>query len=333
MPNFRSCASRALSGAAAAIVFAGAPGEGLAQGAAAWPARTVSVIVPFAPGAGTDIDTRVFSQKLGEAFGKTFVVDYKPGGGSTIGGAFVAKAAPDGYTLMSASPSIGIVSLLYKDLPYDPIKDFSFISMMTKRPSFLVAFPKAPFNSIAEYLAYAKANPGKINLGTSGAGGVAHLSLEWLHLSTNTKVTFVHYKGGGPSYAAVMAGQVDAVMAGPGSIIGQVRAGKVKVIGVTSLQRLSIVPNAPTVSEQGLPGFEYGQWVGLCAPAGTPSAIVGKLAAEIARIARDPELNKKYSEDATELIGNTPEQFTEHVRTEAARFRKLVEQTGIKPEV
>lgn len=306
-------------------------GVALAQGAAAnYPARTVTIIVPFAPGAGTDIESRLYAQKLSEALGRSFVVDYKPGAGSTIGGAYVAKSAPDGYTLMSATPSNGIASLLYKDLSYDPIKDFAFISMMSKRPSMLIGSNKFPARDVREYMQYARANPGKINMATSGAGGVAHLSMEYLHHATKTQVTFVHFKGGGPANIAVMAGQADAVISSLAAMINQVKAGKARAIGVTSLQRLKALPDVPTVAEQALPGWEYAQWVGLTAPAKTPKPIIDKLAGELARIAKDPELAQKFAEDATEIIGNTPEQFTAYVVSEAARWKKLIDEVGIK---
>jgi tripartite-type tricarboxylate transporter receptor subunit TctC len=309
------------------------PGHALAQNAAAnYPSRTVQVIVPFAPGAGTDIETRLYSQKLTEALGRPFVVDYKPGAGSTIGGNYVAKSTPDGYTLMSATPSNGIASLLYKNLPYDPIKDFAFISMMSKRPSMLIASNSFPARDVKEYMDYVRKNPGKLNLATSGAGGVAHLSMEWLHHATKTKVTFVHFKGGGPANTAVMAGQVDAVIGSVAAMMNQIKAGKARAIGVTALERIKLLPDVPTVSEQALNGFEYAQWVGMTAPAKTPKAIIDKLAGELARIARDPELAQKFADDATQMIGNTPEQFTAYVLSEAARWKKLIEETGITLE-
>jgi len=308
-------------------------GTALAQGAAAnYPARAVTIIVPFAPGAGTDIESRLYAQKLSEALGRPFVVDYKPGAGSTIGGAYVARSAPDGYTLMSATPSNGIASLLYKDLTYDPIRDFSFISMMSKRPSMLIGSNKFPPRDVREYMQYARTHPGKINLATSGAGGVAHLSMEYLHHATKTKVTFVHFKGGGPANVAVMSGQVDGTIGSLAAMINQIRAGKARAIGVTSLQRLKMLPDVPTVAEQGLPGWEYAQWVGLTAPAKTPKAIIDKLAGELAKIARDPDLAEKFANDATEMIGNTPEQFTAYVVSEAARWKKLIDELGIKLE-
>lgn len=306
-------------------------GSAAAQGAAAsYPTRTVTVIVPFAPGAGTDIESRLYAQKLSEALGRSFVVDYKPGAGSTIGGAYVAKSAPDGYTLMSATPSNGIASLLYKDLTYDPIKDFAFISMMSKRPSMLIASNKFPPRDVREYMQYARDNPGKINMATSGAGGVAHLSMEHLHHATKTRVTFVHFKGGGPANVSVMSGQVDVVIASVAAMMNQIRAGKARAIGVTSLQRLKLLPDVPTVSEQALQGWEYAQWVGLTAPAATPRPIINKLAGELAKIAWDPELAQKFADDATEMIGNTPEQFTAYVVSEAARWKKLIDDIGIK---
>jgi tripartite-type tricarboxylate transporter receptor subunit TctC len=297
-----------------------------------YPSRPVTVIVPFAAGAVTDIETRLYAQKLSELTGRTFVVDHKLGAGSMIGSAYVAKAAADGYTLLTATPALSIAPLLYKNLNFDPIRDFTFVSMVSKRAPMLLATPSLPVKNVAEYIAYAKANPGKLNIGTSGPSGGAHLSMVWLHHTTNTKATFVHYKGGALSFTALLGGEVQVAIGSVIAMMPNVRAGKVRVLGMTSAERVKILPDVPTVAEQGVPGFEYAPWLGFAAPRATPPAVVARLNAELVNVAKTPELAAKLADDATVMIGSTPEQFAQAVAAEAARWRKLVDETGMKLE-
>ncbi|MEO7726647.1 MAG: tripartite tricarboxylate transporter substrate binding protein [Burkholderiales bacterium] len=295
-----------------------------------YPSRPVTIIVPFAAGAVTDLETRLYAQKLTELTGRTFVVDYKPGAGSMIGSAYVAKAAADGYTLLAATSALSIAPLLYKSLSFDPIGDFNFVSMLSKRAPLLLATPSLPVKNVAEYIAYARANPGKLNIGTSGATGGAHLSMEWLHHVTNTKATFIHYKGGALSFTALMSGEVHVAIGSVIAMMPQVRAGKVRILGVTSSERVKILPDIPTVAEQGVPGFEYAPWLGFAAPRATPPAVVARLNAELVKVARNPELGERLADDATLMIGSTPEQFAQAVVAEANRWRKLIDETGMK---
>ncbi len=302
------------------------------RSADSYPSRAVTIIVPFAAGAVTDLETRLYAQKLTELTGRTFVVDYKPGAGSMIGSAYVAKAAADGYTLLTATSALSIAPLLYKNLSFDPIKDFVFVSMISKRAPLLLATPSLPVKNVAEYIAYARANPGKLNIGTSGPTGGAHLSMEWLHHSTYTKATFIHYKGGAHSFTALMGGEVHVAIGSLIAMMPQVRAGKARILGVTSAERVKILPDIPTVAEQGVPGFEYAPWLGFAVPRATPVAIIARLNTELVRVARTPELAERLADDATLMIGSTPEQFAQAVAAEAARWRKLVDETGMKLE-
>ena len=295
-----------------------------------YPSRPVTIIVPFAAGAVTDLETRLYAQKLTELTGRTFVVDYKPGAGSMIGSAYVAKAAPDGYTLLTATSALAIAPLLYKNLGFDPIRDFNFVSLISKRAPLLLATPSLPVKNVAEYIAYARANPGRLNIGTSGSSGGAHLSMEWLHHITHTKATFIHYKGGAHSFTALMAGEVHVAIGSLIAMMPQVRAGKVKILGVTSAERVKILPDIPTVAEQGVPGFEYAPWLGFAAPRATPSAVVARLNADLVRVSRNPELAERLADDATLMIGSTPGEFAQAVVAEASRWRKLVDETGMK---
>jgi tripartite-type tricarboxylate transporter receptor subunit TctC len=306
------------------------PATSLAQ--SDYPAKAVQVVIPYAPGGTTDVEARLYAQKLGDALGKSFVLDFKPGAGSVFGSNLVAKAAPDGYTILMTTASIAVSPALVKDLPYDPAKDFASVSLMSKRATLLLMHPSNPFKTFPEYLAYAKANPGKINFGTSGAGGIIHLSGAWLSSLTNTQVTFVHYKGSGQMYTDLLAGRVHVTPVTFTTGLPYIRSGKLVPLVVTSAERSKLL-DMPTVAEQGVPGYEYPSWFGVLAPAGTPAPIVNRLSAELAKIARSPEVVKKLAEaDGSFMVGSTPEQFRQMIVTETARWKKLVQDTGIKLE-
>ncbi|MCG3770666.1 MAG: hypothetical protein JW384_01820 [Nitrosomonadaceae bacterium] len=313
-----------------ALVVLPGPSWSQQRAADSYPSRVVTIIVPFAPGANTDIETRIYAQKLSEILGQSFLVDYKPGAGSTIGGAYVARSAPDGYTLMSATPSVSAAALQYKIMTYDPLKDFSYVSLMTKRPYLFVGSNKIPIKDPKEYLAYVRANPGKINFATSGNGSAGHLFAEWLHQVTKMDVTFIHFKGAGPSTAAVMSGEVDAVFVSVAAMMNQIKAGKARIIGVTSQKRLKMLPDVPTVSEQVLQGWEFSSWYGFAGPSAIPRPTIDRLASALAKIAKDPELEQKFSADGTEMIGSSSEQFKQFVASEFNRLKKVVEDGGIK---
>lgn len=304
-------------------------GQALAQ-ADAYPSRPVSWIVPLSPGAAVDIETRLYAQKMSEALGKPFIVDYKPGAGTTIGGAFVARSAPDGYTLLSLTPSLTIATLAYPKLGFDPVKDLTLLSLMSKRPSLFIVPNNVPAKNMQEFMAYAKANPDKVNLGTSGAGGIGELGLAWLQLMAGSKAQLVHYKGGAPSYKAVMAGEVQAVFGSLAAMGGNLRAGKAKALAVTTAERTKVMPDLPTIAESGFPGFEYSQWIGVAGPAGLPAALVGRLSTELAKAAKAPDIGDKLDDDGTIMVGSTPEQFRRHFANEAARWRKVAQDTGVK---
>ncbi len=315
-----------------ALICALLPGAVLAQ-ADLWPAaRNVTMIVPYTPGTVADLETRLYAIKLGENIGKNVIVDYKPGAGAMIGAAYVVKAPPDGYTLLSASSALTIAPLISKDLAFDPVKDLAYISMMSKRAPMMIANPRFPPNNGAEYIAYARANPGKINFGTSGATGAGHLSMRVLHQLTKTEATFIHYKGGAATFAAVQSGELDVVI---GSVIGAmplVKAGKVKVLGIMSAQRTPAFPDMPAIAETTVAGWEYAPWFGFAAPAATPAATLDRINAELVKVAKDPELGKKLAGDATIMIGNNRQELTKFVAAEAARWRKVVADLNLKLE-
>ena len=296
-----------------------------------YPSRVVTVIAPYAPGAVTDAEGRLYTQKLSESFGRQFVLDFKPGGGTTIGMAYVARSAPDGYTLMFAASTFPIVPLIYRNLPFDPARAFTPISLLSKRSTLFVAHPSLPVKSVAEYIAYAKARPGEINFSTAGLGGIQHLSGAWLNSLTGISTTFVHYKGGGPMQVDLVAGRVHATFLATLTSMPMVRSGKLRVLGVANLERSLLLPDMPTVVEQGVGEFEYSSWLGMLAPAETPPVIVNRLSVELSKIVKAPDLVQKFSGDGI-LIGSTPEQFRRHIAVEAERWRKLVNETGVRFE-
>ena len=298
-----------------------------------WPSsRPVTIVNPFTPGAVTDIEGRLYAQKLSENTGKSFILDYKPGAGAMVGAGFVAKAPADGHTLLIATSGLTIAPLIFDNLGFDPLKDIAYVSMMTKRAPPLVANPKFPPNNGAEYIAYARANPGKINFGTSGATGAGHLSMQVLHQLTGTKATFIHYKGGSATFNAVMSGELDVAIGSVIAAMPLVKAGKVKVLGIMSAQRVPQFPDMPSIAETTVAGWEYAPWMGFATAAKTPSALLNRVNAELVKVARDQALGEKLASDATIMVGNTRQDFTQFVTNEAARWRKVVADIGLKLE-
>ena len=297
-----------------------------------YPQKPVTIIIPYAGSSSIDTEIRLYTQSILESTGKQFLNDYKSGAGTTIGAAYVAKAVPDGYTLLATNSPFSIAPLVYPSLTYDNIRDFSPISLLSKSGFLLVAYPGAPFKNIAEYIAYARANPGVVNWGTAGSGGSSHLVGEWLHSDTKTKVTFVHYKAPQQRVLDAMAGRVDIVGVGVAAATGFLKAGKLRALGVTSIQRIPIMPDLPTVAEQGVPGFDFATWSGLLAPARTPPAIIATLNALFVKATKEPGTIRKLEADGSILVGSSPEQLRQHLIQEADHWRKLVAEAGIKME-
>lgn len=301
-----------------------------AQGAPAWPAKTVTIMVGVTPGAATDIEARLYAQRLTENIGRTVIVDYKPGAGSTIATHYVVKSAPDGHTIIVLAPTFTFSNLSYPNLPYDPLKDIAPISLLSQRPSIVIVHPSLPVRSIAEYIAYAKAHPGKINVGTAGAGSFAELGWQWFNAITGIKVTIINYKGGAPASAALMSGEVQIAFSGISQITPFIKSGKVRLIGVTTAERSKSIPDVPTMAEQGAPGFAYEQWIGVGVAAATPQGLIHRLNSEFVRAAKSPDILAKLEDDGTLIVASTPEAFRQRIATEAARWRKVAQDTGAK---
>jgi len=246
-----------------------------------WPCKSVTIVNAFLPGGVTSLESQLYAQILRENTDKTIVQDYKPGAGTMIGTGHVVNASPDGCTLLVVTPAVTIAPLVYDKLRFDPIKDLAYVSMMSKRATLLAAHPKTPFNTGGEYIAYAKANPGKVNFGTSGQAGSAHLSMQLLHQITKTTATFVHYKGGTSLFAALMSGEVDVTMGSAGTFMPLLKAGKIKSLGITALQRHPTLPDMPTISESIKANWEYAPFLGFATSAKTPVATLDRINAEL----------------------------------------------------
>ncbi|MFM9966908.1 MAG: Bug family tripartite tricarboxylate transporter substrate binding protein [Burkholderiales bacterium] len=303
-----------------------------AQNVPSYPVKPVQVIVPLAPGGGVDIATRIFAQKLSESMGQQFIVDYKPGAGTTIGTGFVAAAAPDGYTLLSASANFTVAPALYRKLSWDPVKDFAPITLMSKAVSLLLVNPSLPAGNLREYVAMAKAKPGALNFGTTGVGSATHLGGAWLHGATGVSVTYVPYKGAGEVLVALAAGHVNVGFGSTTSSVPYVKAGKLRAIAVTNAERSTVLPDLPTVAEQGVSGFDYAQWLGLFAPAATSGAIVARLNNEFVAVSKNAEIVKRFAELGERPVNSTPDELRQLVISEVARWRKLMAESGAKLE-
>lgn len=292
----------------------------------------VTLIVPFGPGASTDIETRLYARKLAELTGGTVLVDYKPGSGTLTGTAYVAKAAADGHTLLSFTSGFTSVAALYKTLPYDPFKDFAPITLMTQRSIALVSPISAPFRNIAEYITYTRTHPGEINVATPGSGSGPHLNMAWLHGLIGTKVTFVHYKGTAPATVGLIAGRVHVIATTLSTSLASVKAGKLRAFAIGNAVRSPLLPDLPTIIEQGVPGFDYSSPFGFIGPAGIPAPLVSRINAEFVKVAKSPDIIKAIESDGGVPIASTPEQLRQMIVREISLYKKLVQEIGIKLE-
>lgn len=295
-----------------------------------YPEKPVRVIVGLAPGGGTDIQARLFSQKLSESLGRPFIVENRTGAGGTIAYGQVARASADGYTLLAVASGYSITPAIYSKLSYDPVKDFAPISLVVQAPLLLLTHPSVPVKSVRDLLAIAKAKPGVLDFASAGYGSSTHMALELFITTARVNVTHVPYKGTGLALIDTIAGQVHAMFANILSSLVHVRSGRLHALAVTTLKRSRVLPEVPTVSETGVPGYEDSTWHGWLAPAGTPVEIVDKLSAELGKSVRLPDVIERLTADGGEPVGTTPEQFTRHLVTEIGRWRTVVRDAGIR---
>jgi tripartite-type tricarboxylate transporter receptor subunit TctC len=322
----RKFASVAACIAAAAAVF---PFAVSAQ--SEYPNKPLRLIVPFPPGGSTDIVGRIVAQRLSEKLGQQIVVDNRGGAGGTIGTEAAAKASPDGYTLAVGTTSTHAVAPgAYSKLGYDPVKDFAPVSLVAVTPYLLVVNAQVPAKSLKEFVTLAKSQPGKLNYASAGAGSTTHLAMEMLKDVAAINVVHIPYKGNGPAEVAVLAGEVQTIFGSMPALLAQVKANKLRALAVGTARRSPAVPDVPTVAELGYPGFEAALWLGIVAPAGTPSRVVERLARELNAIVATPDFRESMDKNGAEPISNTPEQFAILIRQEADRYGKVVKALGIK---
>jgi tripartite-type tricarboxylate transporter receptor subunit TctC len=301
-----------------------------AQGPAPYPSKPVRLLVPFAPGGGTDITARSIAQNLSERLGQQFVADNRPGANGTIAVDILTKALPDGHTLSMISSSHSVNASLIKGLPYDLTRDVQPITQATTQPYALVVHPSVQAKSVKELIALAKAKPGQLNYGSSGTGGLSHLSGALLSQLAQIDIVHVPYKGGNPAMIDVIAGQIQMLYSTILQSQPHIKAGKLRPLAVTTSKRSRAAPELPTMQEAGVKGYEVAGWYGMIAPLRTPQPIVARLNKEVVEILRLPEVASRLAADGSEPVGSTPQQFGEHIGAEVAKWAKLTKQMNIR---
>jgi tripartite-type tricarboxylate transporter receptor subunit TctC len=303
---------------------------GLAAQARAFPDKPVRLVVPFPAGGSTDVVSRLLGQKLSELWRQPVVIDNRPGASTILGTDLVAKAAPDGYTLLVTTASFTIVPSLASRLPYDPAKDFEPITLINTTPLVLVVNPNVPARSLQELIALAKARPGALNFGSSGSGGSNHLAGELFNAMAGVKMVHVPYKGNAPALNDLVGGHVDVVFNGLTSAMPLIKSGKLRPLAVTSLARADALPEIPTLDELGMKGFQAVGWSGLSAPARTPREVIARINADVVKIIRSPAMLERLKAEGSDPVGNSPEQFAAFLQEETARWSRVIRFAGIE---
>jgi tripartite-type tricarboxylate transporter receptor subunit TctC len=295
-----------------------------------YPSGPVRIISPYPPGGGTDILARTIGQKLNERFGQPVLVDNRAGANGTLGAALVAKAPPDGHTLLIVPAGYAANPALYKSLPYDQARDLAPVSHLASGPLVLVVHPALPVRSVKDLIALAKSRPGEINVGSAGNGSLPHLCAELFNASGKVKLTHIPYKGSGTAIIDVMSGQVPVYFMNVLQSLPLIKSGKLRALGVTSPQRTPIAPELPAIAEAGLPGFDMTNWYGMLVPAATPRDVINKLQQETARVLNLPELKERLAGEGMTVVGSTPEQFAAFLARETAKYNRIIQAAGIK---
>ena len=298
-----------------------------------YPSKPIRMVVPFAAGAGSnDIMARLTAQKLSESFGQQVVVDNRPGASGVIGCDIVAKAQPDGYTVLMMSLTFAVNPSLFRKLPFDSEKDFAPVTMVASAPLMLVVHPSVPAKSVAELVAYAKANPGRLNFGSGGPGATPHLAGEMFKMFAGVQMTHVPYKGGAPALADLVGGQIQLMLENIPGTLPFVKAGKLRALAVTDMKRSPVVPDLPTLDAAGLKGYELVGWNGLFLPRNTAKPVVTKLYSETRQALMLPDIKERLAQMGAEAVGDTPEQFAVFIKAEIAKWAKVVQAAGIQVE-
>ncbi|MDO8596539.1 MAG: tripartite tricarboxylate transporter substrate binding protein [Sulfuricaulis sp.] len=298
-----------------------------------YPVKPIRFIAPNLPGGPTDILARLIGQKLAESMGQPVVIENRAGAGGNIGTEAAAKSPPDGYTLVTGNnATFGANVSLYKKLAFDPIKDFAPVVLVASQPNILVVHPSLPVTSVRELIALAKARPGELNYSGSGMGAAAHLAAEFFKSLTKTDIVHISYKSAAPALTDLIAGQTQLMFATSLSVMPHIRSNRVRALAVTTAKRARVMPELPTVAEAGVPGFEAATWHGVFVPAGTPTAIVDRLNAEINRMLQLPDVRERLGALGAEIIGGTPQEFSDHIRREIPKWAKVIKDAGVRVE-
>ena len=310
---------------AAAIALALGAGAVFAQ---AYPSKVVRVVIPWPPGGSNDVVGRIVLQKVAENTGQQFIIDNRAGAAGSIGADVVAKAPPDGYTIMVHSTSHVGNAHLYKKLPYDTLKDFTGVALLAAQPGALTIHPSLPVKTVKEFVNLAKARPGTINYSSSGNGSAPHLSMALLVAMTGIKIVHVPYKGGAPQVTALVSGETQASLATVSTVLVHVQSGRLRALGVSSAKRSGTLPNVPTIAESGVPGYEMSPWIGVFVPSATPRDIVNRLNAEVNRALKMPEVANLLASQALDAMSSTPEEFDARIKVDYEKYAKLIKLTG-----
>ncbi|HOZ92456.1 MAG TPA: tripartite tricarboxylate transporter substrate binding protein [Ottowia sp.] len=314
-----------LAGVALAAAALCTPAQ--AQG---YPSKPVNIVVPFAPGGATDIMTRLLAERLSKRLGQPVIVENKPGAGTMIASEYVAKAPADGHTVLMAASSLGIAPSLYSKVNYDPVKSFAPISLVASVVHVLEVHPSVPVKSVGELITWLKANPGKANYGSVGAGTSTHLESELFNTMAGVKMVHVPYKGSAPALTDLVGGSLQVMFDAWASSGPFVKDGRTRLLAVTTAQRSKILPDVPTVAESGLPGYEAMPWLGLLAPAGTPDAVVKKFHDELMEVLKEQAVQDKFHSLGLDIIGNTPQEFADFIKKDITKWAKVIQETGAK---
>lgn len=317
-------------GIRATLVAAAALAAALPAGAADWPTKPVRLVIGFAPGGGTDTTARALSNKLTGALGQQVIVDNRPGHSGTIAADIVSKAVPDGHTVLLGTIALVINPILTKKMPFDTFKDLLPVTQAVDSTNILIVHPSVPAKSVKELIGLAKSKP--LNGGSSGIGGTGHLAVELFNLQAGTKITHVPYKGGGPAMVDLLAGNINLIFATAASSIAHIKAGKARALAVTTAKRSALVPDLPTVAEAGLKGYEANNWNGFYVPAGTPRPVVNRLNKELSTALLAPDIKEFLFKQGLDAAPGTPEQFAKYMKSEYAKWNKVIAAAGIKPQ-
>ena len=327
--DYLSNCMRALPGAVlAASILAFAPAE--EARAQKWPEKTVRIVTPFAPGGGTDIFSRLLAQRLTEVYSQQFVVENRPGAGSTLGTEFVAKSPPDGYTLLMTSASFTFNPGLYPKLRYDSLKDFAAVSQVVRVPHVIVVLPSFPAANLQDFVKLARSHPGDVLYASSGQGSAMHLAGALFGMVTKTKLTHVPYKGGAATVTAVLGGEATTAFNTLETVISQIRAKRVRPLAVSTRERAPAIPDVPTAAEAGVKGYEAIGWFGLLAPSATPPALIQQLSGEIAKTMAMPAMRERAMQEGATPIGSSPPEFQKFLNAEIVKWTKIIQDAGIK---